>query len=215
MSAPDSTPNARPPLLPPQAVKVLAIAFAAGLLLFLLVWLKSRHHYDFYKADGADASAGQTSTLPAPLPPDLASGEGNTGINASGLSLPKDGAIAAPRPPARPPTPAPHPPTAPAPSTAPPATAPVISDAVAQSSPAPRYPQEALRRGVGGTVKVLANVAPDGSVAKVEVAEGSGNRDLDRAALDAVRRWQFKPATRNGQPVASEVRVPIVFSPVR
>ena len=116
-------------------------------------------------------------------------------------------------PPARPP--APHPPASPPPTTAPPATTPVINDAVAQRSPAPRYPQAALRRGVGGTVKVLANVAPDGSVAKVEVAEGSGNRDLDRAALDAVRRWQFKPATRNGQPVASEVRVPIVFSPVR
>lgn len=213
MSAPDSTPNARTPLLPPQAVKVLAIAFAAGLLLFLLVWLKSRHHYDFYKADGTDASASQTSTLPAPLPPDLASGDGNPGSNASGLSLPKDGTVAAPPPPARPP--APHPPTAPPPATAPPATTPVINDAVAQRSPAPRYPQAALRRGVGGTVKVLANVAPDGSVAKVEVAEGSGNRDLDRAALDAVRRWQFKPATRNGQPVASEVRVPIVFSPVR
>ena len=76
MPAPDFTPNTRPPLLPPQAVKVLAIAFAGGLLLFLLVWLKSRHHYDFYKADGTDASAGQTSTLPAPLPPDLASGDG-------------------------------------------------------------------------------------------------------------------------------------------
>ena len=214
MSVPDPTPKSRPPLLPPQLVKVLAIAFAAGLLLFLLVWLKSRHHYDFYKADGTDASAGQTSTLPAPLPPDVANGDDTPSTNASGLNLPKDGTTAAPPLAARPPIPAPHPSTPP-PIAAPPANATVSSDAVVQSAPTPRYPQDALRRGIGGTVNVVANVATDGSVANVALVEGSGNRDLDRAALEAVRRWQFKPATRNGQPVASEVRVPIVFSPVR
>ena len=213
MSTPNPTPNARPPRLPPQLLKVLAIAFAAGLLLFLLVWLKSRHHYDFYKSDGTDTATGQTSALPAPLPPDLAND--SAAPNASGLSLPKDGVIAAPPPPARPPTPAPHPATAPPPIAAPPVNTAATSDAVVQSSPAPRYPQDALRRGLGGTVKVRASIAADGSVADVALAEGSGNRDLDRAALEAVRRWRFKPATRNGQPVASEVSVPIVFSPIR
>ena len=190
MSTPNPTPNARPPRLPPQLLKVLAIAFAAGLLLFFLVWLKSRRHYDFYKSDGTDTATGQTSALPAPLPPDLANDSATP--NASGLSLPKDGVIAAP-----------------------PVNTAATSDAVVQSSPAPRYPQDALRRGLGGTVKVRASIAADGSVADVALAEGSGNRDLDRAALEAVRRWRFKPATRNGQPVASEVSVPIVFSPIR
>ena len=35
----------------------------------------------------------------------------------------------------------------------------------------------------------------------------------DRAALEAVRRWTFKPATRNGQPIVTDVLVPITFNP--
>ena len=70
-----------------------------------------------------------------------------------------------------------------------------------------------MRRGIGGTPRVCVDVSVDGAVEQAALAEGSGNRELDRAALDAVRRWHFKPATRNGQPVASQAIVPIVFSP--
>jgi len=45
----------------------------------------------------------------------------------------------------------------------------------------------------------------------VTVAASSQSRDLDRAALDAVRRWRFRPAQRDGQPVAGTVVVPIEF----
>jgi protein TonB len=206
-STPAPKPGQHPPLLPPQVFKVLLAAFAAGLLLFLLVWLKSRHHYDFYKADGSEATTTPADHLPTPLPPDFAGDN-----NASGLSLPKDSTVAAR--PAAPPPPPPPPARAPLPPTAAPVAAPAAStDAIAQNTPAPRYPQEPLRRGIGGTVKVRVSVAVDGSVERQELAEGSGNRDLDRAALDAVRRWHFKPATRNGKAVSSEVIVPIVFNP--
>jgi protein TonB len=81
------------------------------------------------------------------------------------------------------------------------------------SRPAPRYPPEALRRSIGGTVRVRAVVAPDGSVERMEVAESSGNRFLDRAAMEAVRRWTFKPAVRGGQAVSAEVILPLEFNP--
>ena len=68
-----------------------------------------------------------------------------------------------------------------------------------------------MRRNQGGTVKIRVTVASDGSADRLELAEGSGNRHLDRAALEAVRRWTFQPATRNGQPVSAQVVVPIVF----
>lgn len=181
---------------------MLAIAFIAGLLLFLLVWLNSRKHYDFYKADGSEAVSGTSDALPAPLPPDLA---GNT---ASGLSLRKDAPIAPSSPP---PVAAPPSPPPPASTATPPP--PASTDPIPVHTAAPRYPQEPLRRGVGGTVRVRVSVAMDGSVADQAIAESSGNRELDRAALDAVRRWQFKPATRAGQPIASEALVPIVFKP--
>ena len=88
-----------------------------------------------------------------------------------------------------------------------------IATPVPLSRPPPVYPREALRRGVGGTVRVKATVAPDGSVERMEVAETSGNRFLDRAAMEAVRRWRFTPAMRNGQPMSAAVVIPIDFTP--
>ena len=46
---------------------------------------------------------------------------------------------------------------------------------------------------------------------KVELAQRSRSRDLDRAALAAVRGWTFEPALRDGKPVASTVQVPVDF----
>ena len=47
----------------------------------------------------------------------------------------------------------------------------------------------------------------------MHIEEEAAPRDLDRAAMEAVRRWTFKPATRNGQPIVTDVLVPITFNP--
>lgn len=210
MPAPESQRPQRPSLLSPTALKLAALAFAAGLLLFLLVWFNSSHDYDFYKADGTPAVPGQAAdALPAPLPPDVAS-------SASGLRVAEQPAASdagtapaedQPRIIEAPTRPAPPPPM-------PPAATANADHAIPRplDTPAPRYPQEALRRGISGTVRVRVVVAADGSVDRLELAQASGNRYLDRAALEAVRRWRFQPATRNGQPVAAEVTVPIDFN---
>lgn len=203
------------PLIPPKALMWLGIAFAIGLLLFLLLWLDQRNDTEFFRAGPASDRGGQVDNLPTPLPPDLA---GSDSGNASGLrlptgddTLPQRQADAAEQPriidePVAP-SAAPTVPTTP--------IGPISSRDVAApvpvSRPAPRYPQEALRRNQGGTVKIRVTVASDGSADRLELAEGSGNRHLDRAALEAVRRWTFQPATRNGQPVSAQVVVPIVF----
>lgn len=64
-------------------------------------------------------------------------------------------------------------------------------------------------------MRVRADVGADGAPASVSVVETSGNRELDRAALEAVRRWRFQPATANGQPAGGSVVVPIEFNPGR
>jgi TonB family protein len=199
---------ARLPPLPPQLVKPLAIAFAVGLLLFVLLWLDQRSDNDFFKAGGpASGSTADNQGLPAPIPADVASEDGN----ASGLRVPREDARTA-RPAAdaprliEPPAPPPAPPVPAAPALA-------DSDAVPVSRPAPHYPREAQRRNIGGSVRVQVTVAADGSVERLQLAEGSGNRELDRAAMEAVRRWTFKPATRNGQAVAATVIVPLEFNP--
>jgi protein TonB len=45
----------------------------------------------------------------------------------------------------------------------------------------------------------------------VEVAQSSGSRVLDNAALKAVRKWRWEPARRGEEPVASTVRCRIRF----
>lgn len=211
MSASD---HPRKPLLPPAALKWLGIAFAIGLLLFLLLWLDQRNDTDFFKG-GPASSSGEPANLPAPLPPDLA----GSNDNASGLQLPRnDGTTALPPPPAEQPRiidePA-LPPMMPPASSAPTASAGPNRDPVPVSRPAPSYPREAQRMNAGGTVLVRATVASDGGVERLELARASGNRHLDRAAMEAVRRWRFQPALRNGQPVSAEVLVPVEFSPGR
>jgi TonB family protein len=78
-------------------------------------------------------------------------------------------------------------------------------------NPRPTYPEVSRRRGQQGTVLLEVAIQIDGSVEKVAVARSSGYKILDRAALLAVRRWQFWPAKSAGLPIASRVVVPIDF----
>lgn len=77
--------------------------------------------------------------------------------------------------------------------------------------PQPDYPHEAMRRGDEGTVVVLAEIDVNGVPTRVEVADRSGSRELDRSAVDAVRKWRFTPAMKDGRKVASTVRIPVEF----
>lgn len=80
-------------------------------------------------------------------------------------------------------------------------------------NPVPRYPREARLLDEQGTVLLRVEVAPDGSVKRVEIAHSSGFDLLDEAAVETVSaRWRFVPARRNGVAVQSWVRVPIRFA---
>lgn len=76
----------------------------------------------------------------------------------------------------------------------------------------PRYPKEAASAGITGTVVMLVDIAPDGQVARVVVEHSAHNAQLDAAAVEAARKWRFRPKLEAGQPVAHRVRVPIEFS---
>lgn len=78
-------------------------------------------------------------------------------------------------------------------------------------TPAPDYPARALMRGEGGTALVIAHIGPDGVPTSTEIAQSSGSRELDRAAMQAVRRWRFEPAREGGRPTVGRVAVPIDF----
>jgi TonB family protein len=55
----------------------------------------------------------------------------------------------------------------------------------------PRYPELARKLNLGGTVKVVAVVASDGNVKKVEPVGGSPL--LVQAAESAIGQWKFAP----------------------
>lgn len=79
------------------------------------------------------------------------------------------------------------------------------------ANPLPDYPRAARRAGWEGRVILRVTVGADGAGAEVAVAVSSGHAVLDEAALAAVRRWRFQPATRAGRPVAARLDVPIRF----
>jgi protein TonB len=87
---------------------------------------------------------------------------------------------------------------------------PAAPDAIFHNRP-PEYPAEAALNGEQGTVVLMIHVSPEGSTAGVDVLRSSGYALLDRAARDAVLRWRFLPAVKDGQAVASDMRMGFVF----
>lgn len=61
------------------------------------------------------------------------------------------------------------------------------------STPAPRYPADALRSNTSGEVLVEITVGTDGSVTNARVLRATPARTFDREALSAVKRWRFEP----------------------
>jgi TonB family protein len=78
-------------------------------------------------------------------------------------------------------------------------TAPVLLERVD-----PIYPEDARRLGIGGIVGLEITVGVLGDVTEVKVVHPAGF-GLDDAALEAVRRFHFKPATKDGAPIVSTV----------
>lgn len=66
--------------------------------------------------------------------------------------------------------------------------------------PAPTYPARAERAGWQGLVVLRLWIDETGRVVRATIESSSGHAVLDRAALDAVRNWRFRPGTRAGRP---------------
>src|SRR6266446_291319 len=75
----------------------------------------------------------------------------------------------------------------------------------------PAYPDFAKEARIEGKVILHVLVGRDGLVWDARVFRGV--RGLDEAALDAVKKWVFKPAMSNNKPVAVWIEVPLSFPP--
>lgn len=106
--------------------------------------------------------------------------------------------------------PPPPPPSEPEPEPAPPVTAPNFIAAYLDN-PAPRYPESSRRLGESGTVMLRVQVNVQGRPDSVEVHKSCGYARLDRAAVEAVRKWKFVPAKQGDVPIEAFVLVPLKF----
>ncbi len=78
-------------------------------------------------------------------------------------------------------------------------------------SPDPHYPEEARHARVQGVVILQTVIDKAGQVTDVKVLKGLPS-GLTEAAVEAVSKWRFEPATLEGKPVAVFYLVTVSFS---
>ncbi len=69
----------------------------------------------------------------------------------------------------------------------------------------PKYPSEAKRDHIEGTVVLVATISASGDVEDLCVSQGP--EMLQQAAFDAVKTWKYKPFEVNGKPVEVKTQV--------
>ena len=75
----------------------------------------------------------------------------------------------------------------------------------------PPYPPQLLRTGVEGKAVVRVLVGTDGRVKQVAVISADDPLFADATERQALRRWRFKPATRDGVAVESWKQLTVRF----
>lgn len=77
--------------------------------------------------------------------------------------------------------------------------------------PTPVYPRESRLRGEQGTVVIEVDIHVDGTVVAVRIRDDAGYPRLAAAAVDAIKSAKFRPAIRDGRPLACTVSIPFRF----
>jgi len=73
----------------------------------------------------------------------------------------------------------------------------------------PVYPPDAMRGYITGDVRIEADVDAQGHVGAMKILVGPA--PLRQAAMDALKQYEYAPATQGGKAVASKVTVTIKF----
>lgn len=74
----------------------------------------------------------------------------------------------------------------------------------------PEFSPKSKEAYVEGVVKISTVVDTDGSPTAYRVTSGL-NAEEDRTAVEALKKWKFKPGTKNGQPAKVRVTVEVEF----
>jgi len=74
----------------------------------------------------------------------------------------------------------------------------------------PAYPAELRKAKIEGSVTLVFILAEDGRVEEARV-ENSSRTEFEKPALEAIRKWRFRPGEKDGQKVRTYVRMPMRF----
>jgi periplasmic protein TonB len=85
-----------------------------------------------------------------------------------------------------------------------------VSNPEAIYSPEPSFSDEARKAKHQGIVQLLLVVGKDGRPYGIRVGQTLG-MGLDEKAIETVKLWRFRPATLNGQPVATQIAIQVEF----
>jgi protein TonB len=80
----------------------------------------------------------------------------------------------------------------------------------AVSQVAPTYPAELRKAKVEGSVTLIFVLDETGRVEDPRV-ENSSRAEFEKPALEAIRKWRFRPGEKDGQAVRTYIRVPMRF----
>lgn len=75
----------------------------------------------------------------------------------------------------------------------------------------PVYPPELKKAKIAGVVTVVFILGEDGRVQDPRI-ENSSRPEFEKPALEAIRRWRFRPGMKDGQPVRTYIRQPLKFN---
>ena len=73
----------------------------------------------------------------------------------------------------------------------------------------PVYPRAAIQLRIEGNVELLATISKTGDITHIKVL--SGDQQLTKAAVDAVKQWRYKPYLLSGEPVEIQTQITVKF----
>ena len=88
-----------------------------------------------------------------------------------------------------------------------------VSEPVLLLKVEPEYTETARRARLQGTVVLKVLVGPDG-VAQTVTVERPLGMGLDEKAIEAVKKWRFRPGMKDGKPVPVQATIEVNFRPL-
>lgn len=76
----------------------------------------------------------------------------------------------------------------------------------------PKYPPDALRKGVAASVELRAKVRVEGKTMDIAVLDG--DPEFSKSAVEAILKWRFRPVSSHGHLVEATYNIHVRFNPV-